>query len=52
VEEHDKNATGSFYWQGESNGFYNLLEDAFSSEMTDLMKNMLSAAAAKSGSAM
>lgn len=52
VEEHDKNATGSFYWQGESNGFYNLLEDAFSSEMTDLMKNMLSAAASKSGSAM
>lgn len=52
VEEHDKNAAGAFYWQGESNGFYNLLEDAFSSEMTEMMKNMFTAMAAISGSVM
>lgn len=52
VEEHDKNAAGAFYWQGEGNGFYNLLEDAFSSEMTAMMKNMFSCMAAISGNVM
>ena len=52
VEEHDKDAAGAFYWQGESNGFYNLLEDAFSSEMTAMMKNMFSCMAAISGNVM
>lgn len=52
VEEHDKNASGAFYWQGEGNGFYNLLEDAFSSEMTEMMKNMFTAMAAVSGNVM
>lgn len=52
VEEHDKNAAGAFYWQGENNGFFNLLEDAFASEMTAMMKNMLTAMASMRGNAM
>lgn len=52
VEEHDKDAAGAYYWQGENNGFYNLMETAFSSEMTDMMKSMFTAMAAMSGNAM
>ena len=52
VEEHDKDAAGAYYWQGENNGFYNLMETAFSSEMTDMMRSMFTAMAAMSGNAM
>lgn len=41
VEEHDKNQSDEYYWQGESSGFYNLLEEAFETEMTTMMYNML-----------
>ena len=52
VEEHDKNAAGDYYWQGEESGFYNVLEEAFESEMTIMMRNMLTAMAELGGSAM
>lgn len=52
VEEHDKSETGAYYWQGENNGFYNLIEDAFSSEFTAMMKNVLTSMASIGGSAM
>ena len=52
VEEHDKDAAGAYYWQGENNGFYNLMETAFSSEMTEMMRSMFTAMAAMSGNAM
>ena len=42
VEEHDKNAGDEFYWQGESSGFYNALEEAFEVEMRSMMNNMMS----------
>lgn len=49
VEEHDTNAAGEYYWQGESSGYYNLLETAFESEMSVMMNNMMTAMAAMSG---
>ena len=52
VEEHDTNQAGEFYWQGEESGFYNLLEEAFSDEMTAMMKNMLTAMSEMGGSVM
>ena len=52
VEEHDQNASGEFYWQGEESGYYNLLETAFEDEFTALMNNTLSAMAAIGGSVM
>ena len=50
VEEHDTNASGEFYWQGESSGYYGLLETAFENEMTSMMYNILNAMASISGS--
>lgn len=44
VEEHDVLHTEpmlEYYWQGESSGFYNLLEEAFEAEMTTMMYNMM-----------
>ena len=52
VEEHDTNQAGEFYWQGESSGLFNLLEEAFEAEMTSMMNNMMSAMAAMGGSVM
>ena len=49
VEEHDKNAADEFYWQGEESGYYNLLEEAFETEMTAMMNNMFTAMAQLSG---
>ena len=51
VELHDTNAAGNYYWQGEDNGLYNLLEAAFDSERTAMMNNMFSGMAAIGGSA-
>lgn len=52
VEEHDTNASGEFYWQGEESGLYNLLETAFEDEMSAMMANMLGAMATLGGSVM
>ena len=51
VELHDTNAAGNYYWQGEDNGLYNLLEAAFESERTTMMNNMLSGMASIGGTA-
>ena len=51
VELHDTNAAGNYYWQGEDNGFYNLVETAFETERTTMMNNMLSGMAALGGTA-
>lgn len=51
VELHDTNSAGNYYWQGEDNGLYNLLETAFESEKTTMMNNMLSGMASLGGSA-
>lgn len=40
VEEHDKHGT-NFYWNGEDNVFYNLMEQAFSVEYKAMMKTIL-----------
>ena len=50
VEEHDTNAAGEFYWQGEDSGYYNLLETAFESEMSVMMNNFFTAMASLSSS--
>ena len=52
VEEHDINDAGDFYWQGEESGFYNVLEEAFETEMTTMMNNMMTGMAQLSGSVM
>lgn len=52
VEEHDKNASGEYYWQGEESGFYNALEEAFESEMTTMMNNMMTGMTQLGGSVM
>ena len=52
VEEHDTNAAGDFYWQGEESGYYNLLEEAFETEMTTMMYNMMVGMAQLGGSVM
>ena len=56
VEEHDTNA-GEYYWQGESNGFYNLLEECYTpnstlgsysnDRMAGIMKQMLTTMSSK-----
>lgn len=51
VELHDTNDAGNYYWQGEDNGFYNLVESAFETERTTMMNNMLSGMAALGGTA-
>ena len=51
VELHDTNSAGNYYWQGEDNGLYNLLETAFESERTTMMNNMLSGMASIGGTA-
>lgn len=43
VEEHDQNQSGEYYWQGEASGLYNLLEEAFATEMTTMMYSMMAA---------
>ena len=50
VEEHDKNSAGEFYWQGESSGFYNLLEEAFADELKLMMRRILASMATLAGS--
>ena len=40
VEEHDRNGS-NFYWNGEDNVFYNLMEQAFSLEYKAMMKTIL-----------
>ena len=40
MEEHDKHGT-NFYWNGEDNVFYNLMEQAFSVEYKAMMKTIL-----------
>lgn len=40
VEEHDKHGT-NYYWNGEDNVFYNLMEQAFSVEYKAMMKTIL-----------
>lgn len=40
VEEHDKNGS-NYYWNGEDNVFYNLMEQAFSLEYKAMMKTIL-----------
>ena len=40
VEEHDKNGS-NFYWNGEDNVFYNLMEQAFSLEYKAMLKTIL-----------
>jgi len=52
VEEHDKNAAGDYYWQGEESGFYNMLEDAFEEESLTMMKSIFTAMSSISGSVM
>lgn len=52
VEEHDVNRVGDFYWQGENSGLYNLLEEAFDTEMETMMRNMFSAMSQLGGSVM
>lgn len=51
VELHDKNSAGNYYWQGEDNGLYNLLEAAYPTERETMMRNMLSGMASLGGSA-
>lgn len=51
VEEHDWNVN-DYFWQGEASGFYNLLEEAFETEMTSMMYNMMAGMTAISGSVM
>lgn len=41
VEEHDKNEKNEFYWNGNDNVFYNLMELAFSTEYRGMMKSIL-----------
>lgn len=59
VEEHDTDATGAYYWQGEHNAFYNLLEEVYcdvsndsNDRMPAMMREMLSVMAAKGGTVM
>lgn len=52
VEEHDTNVQGIYYWSGENNGFYNLIEKAFNSKLEEMMRNMFTVMASVSGSAM
>ena len=52
VEEHDKNEAGEYYWHGEESGLYNLLEEAFEDEMTQMMKDIMSAMTSLGGSVM
>lgn len=51
VEIHDKNQYGEYYWQGESSGLYNLLEEAFSDRLTTTMRHMMESMAKIGGSA-
>ena len=43
VEEHDTNSTGGYYWNSESNGFFNQMENAFPSELRANMREILQA---------
>lgn len=52
VEEHDKDSYNAYYWQGESSGFYNVLESAFATDMKRMMYNIFSAMAQISGTVM
>lgn len=52
VEEHDLNASGKNYWNGEVNTFYNLMEQAFPAELRSTMKAIFTALAKIGGSPM
>ena len=52
VEEHDVNASGKNYWNGEVNTFYNLMELAFPAELRSTMKTIFSAMTKIGGSPM
>lgn len=41
VEVHDVDSSGSTYWNGEQNALYDLLEQAYPSEMRSMMNTML-----------
>lgn len=41
VEEHDRDAKGGTYWNGESNALYDLFELAFPTELRAMMKRIL-----------
>ena len=41
VEEHDRDADGGTYWNGEENALYDLMELAFMTEMRSMMKSIL-----------
>ena len=41
VEVHDKSESGSFYWNGEGNVFFNLLEDAWTDKYYQTMRSLL-----------
>ena len=41
VEEHDRDANGSTYWNGEQNAMYDLFELAFPMELRSMMNTML-----------
>lgn len=43
IEEHDLNPDGQAYWNSETNAFYNLMEDCYSSECSEMMREILSA---------
>ena len=49
VEVHDKNETGAFYWNGEGNVFFNLLEEAWTDKYYQIMKNLLNTMISLSG---
>ena len=42
VEVHDKSESGSFYWNGEGNVFFNLIEDAWTDKYYQTMRSLLS----------
>jgi hypothetical protein len=49
VEEHDKDANGKFYWNGENNTLYNVVEQSFADEQRSNMRAMLTEAAKLGG---
>jgi len=50
VEEHDKDSLGNYYWNGESNNLFNLVEAAYPDELRTMMKTILTTMAEISGS--
>lgn len=52
IEEHDKDAAGSDYWNGEDNNLYNLMELAYGEEIRQMMNAILSEMARVGGTVM